>query len=129
MIGDDTQLVRDVIIQEGVKISSGSRISPFTKVTCNSMQIDNSRLKTAMRQMGGNIRYDQIGTWTSLEGVRCVRAQVGGVWLPSQRVSPDDSLAFGKGTLTLRELADKYIAPVLFKQSLAAEGPSQGIKR
>ena len=129
MIGNDTQLVRDVFVQEGVNVVAGSRIKPFTKVTRNSVQVDNKRLENAIRQMAGSLKYNQIGTWTSLEGIRCVRAQVGGVWLPSQRVDRTDSQAFSKGEMTLKDMADKYIAPAYIKQSLTAEVPVQGLRR
>ena len=129
MIGNDSQLVRDVIIQEGVHVVDGSRIPAFAKVTLNSVQIDNNRLENAIKQMGANIRYDQIATFTSIEGIRCVRAQVGGVWMPSQRVDTNDSLAFGRGNLSLKDMADKYIAPAYFKQSLTADIPVQGMRR
>lgn len=129
MIGDDSQLVREVFVQEGTRIAAGSRIPAFAKVTRSSVQIEENRLEKAMAQMGKNIKYDQIATFTSLEGVRCVRAQVGGIWMPSVRVDSLDSRAFGRGEMSLKDMADKYIAPTYIQQSFEAESRGQGMRR
>ena len=129
MIDNDAQLIRDVIVQDGTKVVAGSRISPFAHVTRGSVQTDTERLEKAMKQMGNTIKYDQIATFTSMEGIRCIRAQVGGIWMPSQRVDPEDSIALNRGNLSLKNIADKYIAPAYFKQTLETEAPVQGMRR
>ena len=129
MIGDDAILVREVFVQEGAQVAAGSRIPAYSKVTRSSVQIEQSRLEKAIAQMGQNIKYDQIATFTSLEGVRCVRAQVGGIWMPSERVSQQDSTAYYKGEMSLKDMADKYIAPAYVKQNLETENRAAGMRR
>lgn len=121
MIGDDSKLVSDVYIQDGVSIVAGSMIPSFSQVTRSGTQVDQDRVAKALAQMAGTVRFDTLATFTSLEGIRCIRAQVGGVWLPSKRVGMNDSFAFAEGRMSLREMAEKYIAPDYARQALAQE--------
>ena len=121
MIGDDAKLISDVYIQDGVNIMAGSMIPSFSQVTRNGTQVEQERITKAMAQMGKAIRFDQLATFTSIEGVRCIRAQVSGVWLPSKRVDAADSFAFAQGKISLRDMADKYIVPDYLRDTLKQE--------
>lgn len=128
-IGNDVQLVREVIVQDGTQIADGKRVPAYSTVTRGSVQLEQERMQRAINQMKGNIKYDSIGTFTSLEGTRCVRAQIDGLWLPTVRVSNEDSMNFGKGTMTLKDMADKYIAPAYILNNIEGENRTAGIRR
>jgi UDP-3-O-[3-hydroxymyristoyl] glucosamine N-acyltransferase len=130
MIGDDAKLVSDVHIQDEVSIMAGSMVQSYSRVTRNGTQVEKDRIEKAIAQMGKTIRFDQLATFTSLECVRCIRAQFGGVWLPSKRVDMADSYAFSEGKMSLRDMADKYIVPDYVRDTIAQEEVrAAGIRR
>lgn len=129
MIGDDAQLVRDVVIQDGAHIAQGKRIPAFSNVSRKDVQLETDRMQVAINKMKDSLKYDQLATFVSLEGIRCIRAQIDGIWLPSARVDNNDSTMFRQGEISLKQMADKYIAPGYIMQSIDAENRSAGIRR
>lgn len=129
MIGNDAQLVKDVIIQDGAHIAQGKRIPAFSNVSRKDIQLESERMQMAMLRMKETIKYDQLATFVSLEGIRCIRAQIDGVWLPSARVDNKDSMKFGQGEITLKQMADKYIAPQYFQQTIDMDNRTAGLRR
>lgn len=129
MISDDAQLVRDVVVQEGANVTQGKRIPPYANVNRQDVQLETERMQRAIQRMTEALKYDQLATFTSLEGKRCIRANIDGVWLPSARVSDEDSKLFYGGQMSLRQMADKYIAPAYLVKNIEAEAISGGMRR
>ena len=129
MVDDDAQLVRDVVVQDGAHITQGKRIPAFANVSRKDVQLQTERMRAALERMKDTLKYDQLGTFVSLEGIRCIRAQIDGIWMPSARVSEEDSAMFRQGGMSLRQMADKYIAPAYLQQSIDAENRTAGIRR
>lgn len=128
-IGQDSCLVSDVSVQDGVSLPDGTLLHAFASVTREGVLTDNDRLLAAVARMQGQLQYTQLASFTSIEGARCIRAQIDGVWTPSHRVSAADAQAFTTGQLGMKDLADRYIAPGYIMARIESEARTAAMKR
>ena len=128
-IGQDSCLVSGVSVQDGVSLPDGTSLQAFSAVTREGVLTDNDRLQAAVARMQGQLHYTQLASFTSIEGTRCIRAQIDGVWTPSHRISAADALAFTGGQLGLKDLADRYIAPGYIMARMESEARTAAMKR
>ena len=128
-ISDDAQLLREVMVQDGANIAQGKRIPPYANVSRRDVQLETERMQRAIERMKETLRYEQLATYVSLEGKRCVRACIDGIWMPSARVNESDSKLFREGQMTLKQMADKYIAPSYLIKNIESETISGGMRR
>ena len=123
-VGEDTHLVRDVIVQDGATVAAGSRIPAYSTLTRAAGIREEDALRQAVARMGSSLQYERMATFQTFDGHRCVRAQIAGVWTPSQRVQPADAADFSAGRVSVRELCDRYIAAAYG----ASQQPKAGIR-
>ena len=118
-LGSNCSLAADSFVGPDSTVGNGCSIGRSSELGDKVHLGNNISTGQGSYIMDKTIRFNQLATFTSLEGIRCIRAQIGGVWLPSKRVEMADSYAFSEGKMSLRDMADKYIVPDYIRNSIA----------